>query len=98
MRVNGVARLIFASSGTVYGDNAQSCREGDLGALPISLYGASKLAGEALISAFSCCFGVQAWVFRFGNVVGSRGTHGAALDFLRKLERNGDELEVLGEG
>jgi UDP-glucose 4-epimerase len=67
--------------------------------LPISLYGASKFAGEALVSAYAECFGTHAWIFRFGNVVGPRGTHGAALDFLKKLRSTeGAFLEVLGDG
>ncbi|WP_437300733.1 NAD-dependent epimerase/dehydratase family protein [Sorangium sp. So ce426] len=98
MRRTAVSRLIFSSSGTVYGDTARRCAEGDLGALPISLYGASKLAGEALISAYVECFGLTAWIYRFGNVVGPRGTHGAALDFLKKLRDRRTELEVLGDG
>jgi UDP-glucose 4-epimerase len=98
MRRAGVGRLIFSSSGTVYGETPATCAEGDLGALPISLYGASKLAGEALIGAYVECFGLQAWIYRFGNVVGPRGTHGAALDFLKKLRDRRTELEVLGDG
>jgi UDP-glucose 4-epimerase len=98
MRRRGVPRLMFASSGTVYGDTPKPCAEGDLGKLPISLYGASKLAGEALVSAFVECFGLKAWICRFGNVVGPRGTHGAALDFLKKLKQDPEELEVLGDG
>jgi UDP-glucose 4-epimerase len=98
MRRNGVKQLVFSSSGTVYGDTAEACGEHDLGNLPISLYGASKFAGEAMISAYAECFGVQAWIYRFGNVVGPRGTHGAALDFLRKLQDKKTELEVLGDG
>lgn len=98
MRRAGVRRLIFSSSGTVYGETPRRCAEGDLGALPISLYGASKLAGEALISAYVECFGLTAWIYRFGNVVGPRGTHGAALDFLKKLRDRRTELEVLGDG
>ncbi len=98
MRRTGVPRLIFSSSGTMYGETSKTCAEEDLGALPISLYGASKMAGEALISAFVECFGLQAFIFRFGNVVGPRGTHGAALDFLRKLRDSKVELEVLGDG
>lgn len=98
MRRTGTKKLIFSSSGTVYGDTAKVCAEGDLGELPISLYGASKFAGEALISAFVECFGLQAWIYRFGNVVGPRGTHGAALDFLRKLRDHRTFLEVLGDG
>ena len=97
-RRRSVPKLVFASSGTVYGENDQPCMESDLGQLPISLYGASKLACEALVSAFVECFGLQAWIFRFGNVVGPRGTHGAALDFLKKLRDHPDELEVLGDG
>jgi UDP-glucose 4-epimerase len=98
MRRAGVPRLIFSSSGTVYGETPATCAEGDLGCLPISLYGASKFAGEALISAFVECFGLTAYIYRFGNVVGPRGTHGAALDFLRKLQASTVELEVLGDG
>lgn len=92
-------RLVFSSSGTMYGDTAAFCAEMDLGHLPISLYGASKFAGEALVSAYSECFGIQGYIYRFGNVVGPRGTHGAALDFLKKLQATeGRELEVLGDG
>lgn len=98
MRRTGAKRLVFASSGTMYGDTAEPCAEADLGKLPISLYGASKFAGEAMISAYVECFGLSAWIFRFGNVVGPRGTHGAALDFLRKLQAHPEELEVLGDG
>ena len=94
----GVPKFVLASSGTVYGDTPEPCAEQDLGHLPISLYGASKLAGEALVSAYVECFGLQGRIFRFGNVVGPRGTHGAALDFLKKLERSPAELEVLGDG
>ncbi|HZO15684.1 MAG TPA: NAD-dependent epimerase/dehydratase family protein [Polyangiaceae bacterium] len=98
MRRNDVAKLVFSSSGTVYGDTRRTCREDDLGPLPISLYGASKLASEAMISAFVECFGLRAWIFRFGNVIGPRATHGCALDFMRKLASTKTELEVLGDG
>lgn len=98
MRRTGVQRLVLASSGTVYGETERRCKEDDLGALPISLYGASKLASEALVSAYVECFGLRAWILRFGNVIGPRGTHGAALDFLKKLAQSPDELEVLGDG
>jgi UDP-glucose 4-epimerase len=98
MRRAGVQKLVFSSSGTVYGETPATCAEGDLGCLPISLYGASKLAGEALVSAFVECFGLRGYIFRFGNVVGPRGTHGAALDFLGKLRDKKTELEVLGDG
>jgi UDP-glucose 4-epimerase len=98
MRLAKVPTLIFSSSGTVYGETPATCAEGDLGNLPISLYGASKLAGEALVAAYVECFGLHAFIYRFGNVVGPRGTHGAALDFLNKLKASTVELEVLGDG
>lgn len=98
MRLAGVPTLLFSSSGTVYGETDKVAAEDDLGSLPISLYGASKLAGEALISAFVECFGLTARIYRFGNVVGPRGTHGAALDFLKKLREHKTHLEVLGDG
>ena len=98
MRTTGVSQIVFSSSGTMYGDTAEPCAEMDLGHLPISLYGASKWAGEALISAFVECFGLSAWIYRFGNVVGPRGTHGAALDFLKKLREHKTHLDVLGDG
>jgi UDP-glucose 4-epimerase len=98
MRLAKVPKIVFSSSGTVYGDTAEACDEKNLGSLPISLYGASKFAGEALISAYVECFGLNAMIFRFGNVVGPRGTHGAALDFLKKLRDAKTYLEVLGDG
>jgi UDP-glucose 4-epimerase len=95
----GIPRFVLASSGTVYGEAPGASHEHELGALPISLYGASKLAGEAMLSAYVECFGLSGCILRFGNVVGPRGTHGAALDFLKKLRASrGAELEVLGDG
>jgi UDP-glucose 4-epimerase len=66
--------------------------------LPISLYGAGKMAGEALISTYSHLFGIQAWMFRFGNVVGARMGHGVLRDFIVKLKTNPRELKILGDG
>jgi UDP-glucose 4-epimerase len=97
-RLNGVNKFVFSSSGTVYGNVAEPCAETDLGHLPISLYGASKFAGEAMISAFAECFGLEGFICRFGNVVGPRGTHGVILDFCKKLKARSDCLDVLGDG
>ncbi len=97
-RLAGVPRFAFSSSGTVYGNVAHPCGEMDLGHLPISLYGASKLAGEALIAAYAECFGLTGFIFRFGNVIGPRGTHGAILDFCKKLKAHPEYLDVLGDG
>jgi UDP-glucose 4-epimerase len=97
-RLNDVKRFVFSSSGTVYGNRADPCGEMDLGHLPISLYGASKFAGEAMIAAFVECFGLEGFICRFGNVVGPRGTHGAILDFCKKLKQHPEYLDVLGDG
>jgi len=97
-RLAGVPKFVFSSSGTVYGNVSQACSETDLGQLPISLYGASKMAGESLISAYVECFGLKGYILRFGNVVGPRGTHGAILDFCKKLKAHPDYLDVLGDG
>jgi UDP-glucose 4-epimerase len=97
-RLCKVRDFVFASSGTVYGNVSDPCGEGDLGHLPISLYGASKFAGEAMVAAFVECFGLHAFICRFGNVVGPRGTHGAILDFCTKLKAHPAYLDVLGDG
>jgi UDP-glucose 4-epimerase len=97
-RLGGVGKFVFSSSGTVYGNTAEACGELDLGHLPISLYGASKFAGEALIASYVECFKLRGYILRFGNVVGPRGTHGAILDFCKKLKAHPEYLDVLGDG
>jgi len=99
MRVNGIKKIVFASSGCIYGETPVIPLPEDYGpVLPISLYGAGKLASEGLISAFCGTFDMQAWIFRFANVVGARATHGAIFDFIQKLRKNSSELEILGDG
>jgi len=99
MRRTSVQRIAFASSSVVYGEPLQLPTPEDYGPLcPISLYGAAKLAAEGLISAFGHCYGVQAFIFRFANIVGPRSTHGILHDFAAKLRDQPDELEVLGDG
>ncbi len=99
MRQGGVYKMVFASSSTVYGETPVKPLSENYGPLlPASLYGASKLACEGLISAFCHCYNMQAWLFRFGNVVGSRATHGVIFDFIKKLNQNPGELEILGDG
>jgi len=94
-KIPGIA---FASTSAIYGDLRQKLTE-DIGPLfPISNYGAMKLASEAAISAATESFLEHSWIFRFPNVVGSRATHGAILDFVHKLKKIPDELEVLGDG
>jgi UDP-glucose 4-epimerase len=99
MRENGIKKIVFSSSGTVYGETPVVPLPENYGpVLPISLYGAGKVASEALISAFCHTFDMQSWIYRFANIVGSRGTHGVVFDFLHKLKRNPNELEILGDG
>lgn len=100
IRLRGAqTRLVFASTSTVYGEPSQIPTREDYGPLlPISVYGATKLACEALISAYAGLVPLQAVLFRFANVVGSRARHGVIVDFVRKLKANPSELEVLGDG
>ena len=99
MRVHGVPTIMFASSSVVYGDNAPMPTPENHGpCMPISLYGASKSAGESLISSWVGTFGLQGYIFRFANIIGDRGTHGVIFDFIHKLKKNPTELEVLGDG
>jgi UDP-glucose 4-epimerase len=108
MRVSGARRLLYASGSGVYGDLGARVAHEDQGPLlPISTYGASKLAGEALIGSYGYMFGLTACAFRFGNVVGPRQTHGVGFDFARRLLDGiaaGDagpkplRLRILGDG
>lgn len=95
----GVGRILYASGSGVYGDLGEVEADEDRGPLiPISTYGASKLAGEALIAAYCFMFGLSARVFRFGNVVGPWQTHGVGLDFVRALLEDPTRLRILGDG
>jgi len=99
MRSNGVGELIFPSSGAVYGDIDRPPASEEYGPLlPVSTYGAGKLSAEGWISAYWHLAGIRSWIFRFGNVLGARMTHGVIYDLLNKLQSNSEELEVLGDG
>jgi UDP-glucose 4-epimerase len=98
MRRSGVERIIFTSSSTVYGEAKVMPTPEDYPANPISVYGASKVAGEAMISAYAHTFGIQAWIYRFANVIGKRSNHGVIYDFIQKLRKNPKDLEILGNG
>ncbi len=99
MRVNGIKRIAFASTGSVYGDAKLIPTPEDVG-FPIqtSLYGASKAAGEGLISAYCEGFAIQAWIFRFVSILGERYSHGHIFDFYQKLKVDSSQLSVLGNG
>ncbi len=98
-RKNDVHDILFASSSVVYGmAKVLPTPEGYGPLAPISLYGASKLASEGLITSFSHLFGMDYYIYRFANVVGRHSTHGVMIDFIKKLKRNPKALEVLGNG
>ena len=99
MRRNGVPKVVYASGSGVYGDLGEVAPHEDHGPLaPTSTYGASKLAGEALLCSYAHMFGSQVSAFRFGNVVGPRQTHGVGFDFLRRLRKDPTTLTILGDG
>jgi UDP-glucose 4-epimerase len=99
MRVCEVKKLVFASTSAVYGEAEIKPTPESYGPLfPISFYGASKLACEAMASAFSHNCGIQTWMYRFANIVGSHATHGAIHDFVTRLMKNPSRLDVLGNG
>lgn len=99
MRANGIKRIAFSSTGSVYGE-AEVIPTPENAPFPIqtSLYGASKLACEGLIAAYCEGFGFQSWIFRFVSILGERYTHGHIFDFYKKLKADPTRLEVLGNG
>jgi UDP-glucose 4-epimerase len=98
MQTLNIPQVVFASSSAIYGEHDGVLREDTGPLLPVSNYGAMKLASEGIITAALQRFLRRAWICRFPNVVGSRATHGVIFDFLKKLRANGAELEVLGDG
>ncbi len=99
MRLAGVKRIAFASTGSVYGES-QVLPTPEDAPFPIqtSLYGASKMAAEGLIAAYCEAFGMQGFIFRFVSILGERYTHGHVLDFYKQLLSHPDRLHVLGDG
>jgi UDP-glucose 4-epimerase len=99
MKALKISKIHFASSSAIYGDLGGAVLHEDIGPLlPISNYGAMKLASEALISAAAESYIERANIFRFPNVVGAPATHGVILDFINKLKNNLTQLDVLGDG
>lgn len=98
-RRGGVRRVLYASGSGVYGDLGEHEVAEDYGPLvPVSTYGASKLAGEALFASYAAMFGLTVRAFRFGNVVGPHQTHGVGYDFVRRLLDDPTQLRILGDG
>jgi len=99
MRKYDVRELVFTSTSTVYGEATVIPTPEDYTPMePISVYGGSKLACEAMISAYARTYGMTVWVFRFANIIGERSNHGVIWDFIHKLRKNSHELEILGDG
>ncbi|HTB80518.1 MAG TPA: NAD-dependent epimerase/dehydratase family protein [Opitutaceae bacterium] len=99
MRTNGVKRIAFSSTGSVYGEAALIPTPEDA-PFPVqtSLYGASKIAGEGLVSAYGEAFGFESYIFRFVSILGERYTHGHVFDFYQQLLEHPDHLRILGDG
>jgi UDP-glucose 4-epimerase len=99
MRANGITRIAFSSTGSVYGEADQfPTPENARFPVQTSLYGASKLAGEGLIAAYCEGFGFTSHIFRFVSILGERYTHGHVFDFYKKLRKDPANLDVLGDG
>ncbi len=98
MRLHDVKKIFFASTSAVYGDKNGIDVDESMLLSPISYYGSAKMGAEALIQSYSYMNDIKALVFRFPNVVGSRLTHGVIFDFINKLKKNPNELEILGNG
>ncbi len=98
VRDSDVEYLTFTSSSTVYGDARVIPTPEDAWLEPISVYGGAKLAAEALISGYAHTFGFKALIFRLANIIGERSNHGVIYDFINKLRKNPNELEILGDG
>jgi UDP-glucose 4-epimerase len=99
MRANGIRRVAFSSTGSIYGEpDVFPTPESAPFPIQTSLYGASKLAGEGLLSAYAHGFGFEVYIFRFVSILGERYTHGHVFDFYRKLLADPTRIEVLGNG
>ena len=94
-----IKNFVFTSSSTVYGDAEEIPTPEDYAPLkPISIYGASKLASEALITSYAYTYGFTAIIYRLANIIGPRAQHGVIYDFINKLSKNPKKLEILGDG
>ncbi len=99
MRQNNIKNIAFTSGSGVYGDQGTLRTKESFGPLlPVSMYGASKLAVEGLIAAFCHIYDMQAWIFRPANIVGRHQTHGVGYDFIKKLRDDPKNLQILGDG
>ena len=99
MRAHGIDKIVYTSGSGVYGDRGRAYAAETYGPLmPVSMYGATKLGAEGLISAFCHLFDMRAWVVRPANIIGPRATHGVVFDFVRRLKADPTHLRILGDG
>jgi UDP-glucose 4-epimerase len=99
MRHHGIKKLVYTSGSGVYGDRGLMYFTEKHGPLePVSMYGASKLSAEGLVSAFAHLYDMQAWILRPANIIGPRATHGVVFDFIKRLKADGSQLRILGDG
>ena len=99
MRKNNVKKIIFSSTGSVYGEAGQvPTKENAPFPIQTSLYGASKISAEGLISAYCEGFNFKSYIFRFVSILGQRYSHGHVFDFVKQLKSNSKKLDVLGDG
>ena len=99
MRAHGIDKIVYTSGSGVYGDRGRAYTAETYGPLmPVSMYGATKLGAEGLISAFCHLFDMRAWIVRPANIIGPRATHGVVFDFVRRLKADPTHLRILGDG
>ena len=99
MRHHGLRQIVYTSGSGVYGDHGNEYLGETHGPLePVSMYGATKLGAEGLVSAFAHLFDMRAWILRPANIIGPRATHGVVFDFVRRLKKDPTKLRILGDG
>jgi UDP-glucose 4-epimerase len=98
MRKSACKEIIFTSTSTVYGEAKEIPTPETYSGTPVSVYGATKLSCEALISSYCHSFGMKSWIYRLANIIGPRSNHGIIPDFVSRLKKKSTELEILGDG
>lgn len=99
MRYHRLKQLVYFSGSGVYGDRGSQYSSEETGPLmPVSMYGASKLSAEGMISAYAHLFNLRAWILRPANIIGPRATHGVIYDFVNRLRADSKALHILGDG
>lgn len=99
MKHHRISQIVYTSGSGVYGDRGANYSSESFGPLePVSMYGASKLGAEGLISAFAHLFQMRAWIVRPANIIGPRATHGVVFDFVQRLKKDPTRLRILGDG